>query len=157
MEWIEVYGRKSLIYDEFQRKIGMDKNIVNRVLAFLEKEKNILHEDEAFLMTRCEDESSDSKMLSFMIMEYNYYINVRATTIFIVSLLIDNKIKLPVTSSIIAIKGMKRLVEKIEEDMGIKCILLEILRRPDKMANADILNGFRGECCNNDVVCNFRE
>jgi hypothetical protein len=88
---------------------------------------------------------------------YNYYINVRVGTVFLLSVLIDDKIGEPITAGYLTVRGLKQLVVKIDEDSGIKCILLELLRLPNKMGKEDILMDFKGECCNNNLKCHYRD
>ena len=153
-EWINVYGKKSEIIEKIQG-IGLNQQKAEKILALLTKERNIICEDETYQMEPCTTQS-DSKMFGLMFMEYNYFINIRVGTVFLLSILIDNNIGLPITSGYLAVRGMKRMIEKIDENSGVKCILLEILRLPNKMAKVDILSGFCGECCNNNLRCCFR-
>lgn len=153
-EWINIYGKKSEIIEKLQ-EVGLDQQSSEKVLSLLAKEKNIICKDEIYKMEPYK-EKSDGKVLGLMLMEYNYFINVRVGTIFLLSVLIDNSIGFPVTSGYLAVRGMNRLVEKIDENTGIKCILLEILRSPNKMGKVNILNDFRGECCNNNLKCCFQ-
>lgn len=153
-DWINVYGEKIEIIEKLQ-EIGLNQQKAEELLALLTKERNIICEDETYQIELCKDQS-DSNMLSFMVLEYNYFINIRVGTIFLLSVLFDNSIGLPIASGYLTIKGMKRLVEKIDEDSGVKCILIEILRSPNKMGGVDILSGFCGECCNNNLKCCFR-
>lgn len=153
-EWINVYGKKSEIIEKFQ-EAGLSQQGSEKLLSLLTREKKILCDDETYKMELYKEES-DAKMLGLMTMEYNYFINIRVGTIFLLSVLIDNSIGLPITSGYLAVRGMKRLVEKIDENTGVKCILLEILRSPNKMGKVDILSDFRGECCNNNMKCCFQ-
>lgn len=153
-EWINVYGKKSEIIEELQ-EAGLNQQSSEKLLSLLTKEKNIICDDETYKMEPYE-EKSDSKMLGFMLKDYNYFINIRVGTVFLLSVLIDNSIGLPITSGYLAVKGLNRLVEKIDENTGVKCILLEILRSPNKMGKADILSDFFGECCNNNLKCSFQ-
>lgn len=154
-EWIDVYGKKTVVIEKLQ-EVGFSYQVSEKLIAFLTKEKNILCEDESYRMEICAKES-DSKMLGLMIMDYNYYINIRVGTAFLLSLFIDNRIGLPVASGYLTVRGMNRLLEKIDETDGTKCILLEILRVPNKVGKDDILMDFKGECCNNYLKCQFRK
>lgn len=153
-EWINVSGKKSEIIEKLQ-EAGLNQQSSEKLLSLLTKEKNIICEDETYQMEPYK-EKSDTQMLGLMLMEYNYFINIRVATVFILSVLIDNNVGLPITSGYLAVRGLNRLVEKIDENTGVKCILLEILRSPDKMGKADILSNFCGECCNNNLKCCFQ-
>ena len=153
-EWINISGKKSEIIEKLQ-EVWLNQQSSEKVFSLLTKEKNIICKDETFKMESCK-EKSDGKVLGLMYMECDYFINVRVGTIFLLSVLIDNIIGLPVTSGYLAVRGMNRLLEKIDEYTGIKCILLEILRTPSKMGTVNILSDFRGECCNNNLKCRFQ-
>lgn len=153
-EWINVYGKKSEIIEKLQ-EAGLNQKSSEKLLSLLTKEKNIICDDEAYKMEPYE-EKSDSKTLGFMFKDCNYFFNIRVGTVFLLSVLIDNSIGLPITSGYLAVRGLNRLVETIDENTGVKCILLEILRSPNKMGKADILSDFFGECCNNNLKCCFQ-
>lgn len=157
-EWVLVKGVKDTVGNKINKELGIDRYTVEKILTFLTKEKNILCDDEEFHITidGGDDVEEDCNMLGLMIMENNYYINIRVATVFLLTVLIDNKIGLPIASGYFAYRGMNRLVERIEENSGIKCILLEILRTKDKIGGKDILKACQGECCNNDLACKFR-
>ena len=155
-EWISVCGKKTVVIEKL-REVGFSDQVSEKLIDFLTKEKNILCEDELYRMEQIYPKGSDSKMLGFMIMDYNYYLNIRVGTAFLLSLFVDNKIGLPVASGYLTVRGMHRLLEKITETDGTKCILLEILRAPNKEGKEDILMDFKGECCNNYLECNFRK
>lgn len=154
-EWIDVYGKKSVVIEKLQ-EVGFSYQVSEKLITFLTKEKNILCEDESYRLEVCE-KGADSRMLGLMIMDYNYYINIRVGTAFLLSLFVDNSIGLPVASGYLTVRGMNRLIEKIDETDGTKCILLEILRVPNKVCKDDILMDFKGECCNNYLKCQFRK
>lgn len=152
--WINVHGKKQEVIEKFQ-ETGLSRQSTEKLLALLTKEKNLICEDETYQMDPIK-EKSDGKMLGLMLLEYNYFINIRVGTAFLLSVLIDNNIGFPITSGYLAARGMNRLIEKIDEYSGVKCILLEILRTPNKSAETSILNGFYGECCNNNLHCCFQ-
>ena len=152
-EWINIYGKKTEIIKKLQ-EVGLSQQNSENILDLLTKESTLICEDETYQVEPCKEES-DSKMLSFMLLEYNYFINIRVATVFLLSVLLDNSIRLPITSGYLAVRGLKRLVEKIDENSGVKCILIEILRSQNKTGKVDILNDFCGECCNNNLKCCF--
>ncbi len=155
-EWIQIQGSEADILGVLQEQIGLDGCGAARVLAFLEKESSaVLYNDETYQVTKNVPSISPG-MLGLMTLHYDYYINIRASTIFLLSVLLDAKVKVPVTAGYLAVKGMNRLIEKIDENSGTKCILMEILRLPGKTGNCEILEAFNGECCNNHLTCRFR-
>lgn len=153
--WIKIRGKKSEIIKNLQ-EVGFSQQVSEKLLLFLAKEKNILAEDEFCIMEEsCE--ISSGKMLGLMLMDCTYYINIRVGTAFLLSLLIDNNIGMPIASTYLTARGVNRLIEKIDEHSGAKCILLEILRHPDKAVKEDVLSNFHGECCNNYLKCRFKK
>lgn len=154
-EWIKISGKKSEIIERLQ-EVGLNQQSSEKLLSLLAKEKSIICEDETYRMEPYW-EKPERNLLGLMIMEYNYFINIRVGTIFLLSVLIDNSIGLPIASGFFAVRGLNRLVERIDENTGVKCILLEILRSPYKMGDADILIDFCGVCCNNNLKCCFRK
>lgn len=154
-EWLKISGTESEIIKKLN-EIGLSQQTSKKLLSFLTKEKNIICEDETYRIMP-HHETPEGNIIGFMLMEYDYFLNIRVGTVFLLCVLIDNCIGLPITSGFFAIRGLNRLVEKIDENKGVKCILLEILRLPNKKADANILTRFCGECCNNDLDCCFRD
>lgn len=154
-ERVCICGKKAEIIEKFL-EIGLSSNTSEKILDFLTREQNVLGEDET-CEVHINTAQMNNGMMGFMTMDCNYYINARVGTIFLVSVLIDNHVGLPITSGYLTIRGMNRLVEKIDEETGTKCILLEILRTSEKSGKDDILTAFKGECCNNYLNCCFRD
>lgn len=153
-KWITIRGKKEEVVARLQ-EVGIPMETAKELIAFLMKEKNILSNNEVCEIER-NFETGNGNVLGFLLMDCNYYLNIKVGTAFLLSLLIDNKIGLPVVSGGLTIRGMNRLIEKIDECSGMKCVLLELLRLPNKTAKEDILNDFNGECCNNHLECRFR-
>ena len=156
-----IRGKKREVIAAMREQAGLDETGAEKLLDFLERNPSVLDIDEKFEQNLYMEEAeggSDAEgfCLGLMIPEYNYYINIKVSTAFLLSVLIDEKIPFPVTSLYLTARGMNRPIQKIEEDSGMKCILLELLKLPGKTGRADILDKFKGECCNNHLSCRFR-
>lgn len=150
-----VKGSRNHIIETLCIECGFEEDDMIKILNFIEEEKNVLCEDEEYKITYS-GFNGNSNMLGLMIMDNSYYINIRVLTIFVISSLLDTKIGCPITAGYLTARGMNRMIEKINSDSGMKCILLEILRSPNKTGTIDILKRFKRECCNNDLCCTFR-
>ena len=50
-----------------------------------------------------------------------------------------------------------RLIVKLDETTGEKCVLLEVYKKEDHMAKLDIFDNICGrDCINNDMTCKYR-
>lgn len=89
---------------------------------------------------------------------YNIYINLKASTLAIIALILDIKVTNGISSFILAATGVNiRSIAKIDENIGEKCVLLEVYRKEDHQANPDIFKQVCGkECINNDMNCKYR-
>lgn len=160
-ERLIISGKREEVIASLREQAGMDEAYAEKWLDFLESDPSVLGDDEKFEQSLCMEEIEEGGdgggfSLGLMMPKYNYYINIKAATVFLLSLIIDNKISFPAVSLGLAVRGMNRLVQKIEEDSGGKCILLELWRQPEKTGRADLLDRFKGECCNNHLSCRFR-
>lgn len=153
-ERVYISGKKEDVYSELEEKLGLCPEDAVKFLNFLEAEKEILGEDEEFHKT--EEVDGIHGMLGFMTMDYNYYINLTAATVFAISCLIDATIKAPLTATFLAVRGIKPLRQPIDEQPGMKCILCELLHSKGRQGDAKILERFHGECCNNNMTCFYR-
>lgn len=160
-ERLIISGKREEVIASLRDQAGMDEDGAEELLDFLESDPSVLGADEKFERSLHMEETEEGRdrggfTLGLMMPKYNYYINITAATVFVLSQIIDKRTSIPVTSFGLAARGMNRLVQKIEEDSGVKCILLELLRLPEKTGRADLLNKFKGECCNNHLSCRFR-
>lgn len=146
-----VSGSEDEVYKKLQEELGVEKDVAHQIFAILKEEKDILWEDEVFKEEQSIKGHTNSNMLGLMIMERNYYINIKVITVILIALLTNAKCGISFISN-----DMNKLVVKIEEFSGMKCILLEILNTPNGIGKEDILDKLKNECGNNDLVCRFR-
>lgn len=86
------------------------------------------------------------------------YINLKASTIALFALLFDIKVTDGIANFVLAETGVNlRLIAKLDEAEGEKCVLLEVYRKENHQANPDIFKHVCGkECINNDMNCKYR-
>lgn len=120
-----IRGKKREVIAAMREQAGLAETGAEKLLDFLERNPSVLDIDEKFEQNLYMEEAeggSDAEgfCLGLMIPEYNYYINIKVSTAFLLSVLIDEKIPFPVTSLYLTARGMNRPIQKIEEDSGMK-------------------------------------
>jgi len=153
-ECIKVDGFKFEVAKTIADRFNIDSHSAELIFEFIEKNKSILSDEEYF---NKEILHTPKGMLGFLTSNNKYSVNIKAITVFIVSLIIDSKINFPATSIGIAVVGLKQLVKTIDEVSGTKCVLLEVLRSKDKKATVDILCENKWQCINNSFNCIYRK
>ncbi len=152
-------GSKDEIINAIADKLQIDTENAEKVFDLLENDANsgnkILSDGEYFYK-ETEIPHLPKGTLGFLTLKLKYSINLKASTVFIISSLIDTKIGLNITSFGLTVKGLKQLITKIDETSGAKCIMAEILRTKDKKANVDIFSENKGECVNNQLECFYK-
>ena len=86
------------------------------------------------------------------------YINLKASTIALIALLLNINVTDGITNFVLAATGINlSLIGKLDEAEGEKCVLLEVYRKENHQADPDIFNQICGkECINNDMNCKYR-
>lgn len=126
-----------------------------------DKIKDLIPDDEKFEIVSFEisDISTLPHGISILIPRYyNIYINLKASTIALIALLLDINVTKGLANFVLAATGVNlRLIVKLDEAEGEKCVLLEVYRKEDHQANPDIFKQICGkECINNDMNCKYR-
>ena len=99
-------------------------------------------------------EESDDKSILFM--GGLYSLNIKATTLVVLAVLLDMKVTNGMAGMIIQLTGLgKQGIAKLNEYLGERCIAREaaLLKEIDK----NVLDANHGECVNNDLECKFQE
>ena len=126
------------------------------IFDFLKDNKEILEDDES-LVSYTKNPSFPPDVIGFMTPQYNYYINIKITTIVIVASILDITLTKGVISTILNMCGFSSTsIVKLDERNGEKCIVKETLLSENKTGYPSILRRFAGECCNNDMNCRFK-
>ena len=86
------------------------------------------------------------------------YINLKESTIALFVLLFDINVTDGIANFVLAETGVNlRLIAKLNDAEGEKCVLLEVYRKNDHQADPDIFRPVCGkECINNDMNCKYR-
>lgn len=86
------------------------------------------------------------------------YINLKASTIALLALLFDINVTDGIANFVLTATGANlRLIAKLDDAEGEKCVLLEVYRKEDHQANPDFFKQVCGkECINNDMNCKYR-
>lgn len=121
--------------------------------------KNLLSKDEKLEMTT-EFPQMPPGTLGILIpkTKTNLYVNLKVTTITLIALILDAEITKGMASFILAATGFNtNSIVKLNEEVGEKCILLEIYRKQHHEAKLDIFDQICGkECVNNHMNCKYR-
>lgn len=149
-------GNKSKIYNCLE-SIGFEnEHEINTFLSFIDNNKGVLSDGEIY-QVKTKLPSLEAGTMGFLIMESEYYINLKYSTIIILSLILDIKLTKGFASVLIGFLGITNTsFVKINEYNGEKCILKETIMQKDKVGNKNLLNKFHGECCNNQYKCKYK-
>ena len=149
-------GNKSKIYDCLE-SIGFEnEHEINTFLSFIDNNKGVLSDGEIY-QVKTKLPSLEAGTMGLLIMESEYYINLKYSTIIILSLILDIKLTKGFASVLIGFLGITNTsFVKINEYNGEKCILKETIMQKDKVGNKNLLNKFHGECCNNQYKCKYK-
>ena len=83
--------------------------------------------------------------------------NLKISTLLIAALLLDIHFTGGMAQLFLTMVGIDgRAIVKFSEYNGEKCILKELLRTSTKSASPELLIKFGGECCNNDLCCQYK-
>lgn len=139
-------------------KMGFNKCESEKIFNFINSNKCLLSDNESIKKSLHSDDCNPG-IIKYMIpnLNYDYYINLKYSTIMIAALLLD--IKYTKGFSTLALNLSKvntPHIIKIDEKNGEKCILKETLSLKNKTGTNTLLLPFHGECCNNNYTCKFR-
>lgn len=149
-------GSKSEIYEEFE-KIGFYNDDINKILSYISGNVNVLSAGESYKI-EISSPSLPPGTIGFMTFNYNYHINLKYSTIFIIALILDINYTRGVSTFALGLLGIKNAeFKKISEYNGEKCIIKETICQKGKSGSESILEKFHGECCNNQYACKYKE
>lgn len=123
-----------------------------------EEIKILLAKDERLEMTM-EFPKMPPGMIGMLISKTNLYVNLKVTTIALLALILDAEITKGAANFILAATGFNvNSIVKLNEEIGEKCILLEIYMQQHHEAKLDIFDQICGkECINNHMNCRYRD
>lgn len=149
-------SEQSIIYQI--EKMGFDKCESEKIFDFITSNKCLLSDDE-FINKSLHNDDSNPGIIYYMIpnLNYDYYINLKYSTIMIVALLLDIKYTKGFSTLALNLSNINiPHIIKVDENNGEKCILKETLSLKNKTGTNTVLLPFHGECCNNNYICKFR-
>lgn len=87
------------------------------------------------------------------------YINLKLTTIVLLTLLLDTKLPIGIAAATLGALGINTtIITKLDEEKGENCILLEICSNRNMEIPSDFYKTFnKGECTNNHFKCKYRK
>lgn len=154
---INVNGNENIIIEQFNHLGFYNENDIKKILEYISNHSQIL-DDTEFIKVENTFPKASQGMMGLMIMENEYYISLKYSTIMITALILDIVVTKGFAAAALAVLGIPNasLVE-ISEHLGEKCIIKETLTLSEKTGNKYLLEKFHGECCNNQFDCRFKE
>lgn len=154
---IELKGNENALLEEFAYLGFNDKNDVKKIIKYISNNSQMLDKTEV-IKIETKFPNIPQGMLGLMIMENEYYISLKYSTIMIAALILDISVTKGFAAAALALLGIPNasLIE-ISEYLGEKCIIKETLTLNEKTGNKYLLEKFHGECCNNQFDCMFKE
>lgn len=103
-----------------------------------------------------EERKSDRLYMSWC--EYEYYINLKSSTIILLALLLDLNCTNGIASTVLALLGVNsRTIACIPDYNGERCVLIEICRQKNRQGNKEIFDCIMGrDCINSNLCCQYR-
>lgn len=155
-EYIEASGTKSSVIEMIMLACSLEEKVSRECLKFIKENTEILSDEEFFQYSKLEEYEIEG-ISEFISEEGEYYISIKRTTLFLIILYL--KYKFPCINIAADISGFLELFNlkggyaKLDEKQGYLCIMMELARRRKHGAKKDMLNEFKGECCNNHLEC----
>lgn len=127
------------------------------LIRFIQENKELLGEDE---LIQCIAPNKDVIGVSeFITEQMSYYIGLKQSSIYLMLFLLGFHTK-GVSSFIAMLSGITtsgKVVIPIDAEAGIKCIVMELARNRKHGAGVNLLKKYKGQCCNNQYSCRYRE
>lgn len=95
--------------------------------------------------------------LQFLVGSTDYNINITAFTLAIIALLLDIKLTLGFSSTILAILGVNNhAIVRLDVSEGEKCLVLEAMRSTNRIIDENVFSLCNSECIHNDLACRYK-
>ena len=128
------------------------------LLDFIHSNPFLLNENECIEIEERNTYPQNQKMMGLVLCDSSYYINLKKTTIILAALLLDIRLTEGLAATVLAVFGFStNCICSINERTGEKCVLVETLRRENKIGDPAILSKHNGKCCNPCSSCEYRE
>ena len=159
-EYIEAEGTKYKVVEAIMRTYSLDRTTSEECLDFIKNNQEILSEEEFFQYSKLDEYEIDG-VSEFVSEEGKYYISIKKSTFFLASLCLRSKIPyfnmIKDISGFLGMYNLKGSYMKLDTYEGYLCIMLELARNRRNGAEKNLLKGFKGECCNNQLDCKYNE
>ncbi len=156
--YIEAEGSRSQIIENMVENCLLSKELSGLCLDFIKNNQEILSKEEFFQYSRLEEHTTEG-VSEFVSESGEFYICLKKTTLFLVCLYLGSKYPgLNMAKEIAIFAGAVQLENgfvSLDGKDGKLCIMLELARRRQRGAEKSFLTSFRGECCNNHILCRF--
>lgn len=111
---------------------------------------------ETISFPRCKPDM-DSAMAYLLTASSNYNINIKATTLVAIALLLDIKLTVGFASTTLAVLGFNsQTIVRIDVSEGEKCLILEAMHSKNRIINEDVFSVCNSECVHNDLRCKYQ-
>lgn len=149
---IELEGSMEKIVLQLGQAEGIAEEDGKKIINFLEKNLQILSDDETFRKVK-----QRNLGLGYALPGYEYYVNIKITTLAILIFILDCNVTGGILSKISSLVGItENAIFRMKEESGERCILKELALQKKKQGDKSLLRKFKGECCNNDLKCCYR-
>ena len=141
-------------------ELGLDLNNAEtqQLLDAIVDNQQILQSDESASRRTVLGGPSRSGMLGFLICDYNYHVSIKAASLCLVVILADKFLTFGLAGKVLKALGISpTIVNAIDEHNGEKCIVRETAVHNGGVGDKHLFDKFRGQCCNNDLPCCYRE
>lgn len=159
VQQIELNGSYEIVCNGIEKIVGINSKSAQKILDYLIENKDKPDKDyelECFSYRYYSNLPPGS--LALMTSKYNYYINIKKTTVIIIALILDITITKGASSALINMHGISGpCVVKLNERNGEKCIVKETVFSKNRIGSVDVLQKFKGECCNCDMDCKYNK
>lgn len=153
---ILVSGSKAKVYDTLSNYGIENMDDAEQVLTYLKCHTDFLDENEKIDFSIVYPECKEG-IMNFMVPQTNIYINLKLSTIFVVALLLDITLTRGFAQLFVNTIGLNgRVIVKLNEREGHKCIVKESACSKEKYVNDKLLEKYNGKCCNKNYKCRFR-
>lgn len=148
---IEVEGNIENIVCQLKQSPGIEEQDGKKIIDFLETHTYILSDEETFIKRRKLNDG-----VGYALPGGEYYINIKMTTLILIIFLLDYNLTGGIFSVVAGMGGIGgRTIYKIKEENGERCILKELILQKKRRGDKKILRKFKGECCNNNLKCDY--
>ncbi len=156
MEKLKISGNREDIFNYLSEFMSEEDALV--FIQNIEKFDEYLDTDEEIDITTTYPKFNHSPgVLYSLVGKTNYNINLKASTISIIALILDITLTRGIISAGLAFTGFNtHCLVKLDEHQGEKCLVIESLRAKKDFVDSSILNKYEGKCANYSLECKYK-